>query len=237
MKNELLLIGSLFLCYGTVLVLFRIFKDIGLYIWIVIATVCANIEVMILIHAFGIEQTLGNILFASTFLVTDIVSELYGKKTANKAVGIGCATSILFIILSQYWIQYIPSENDFAMDAMHIIFQNTPRIMIAGLIAYALSQFFDVWIYHKWWDFTEKRTGNRKSFLWLRNNGSTLLSQFINTLLFTWGAFYGIYPLSVLISITVSSYCIYIICSIADTPFVYLARKIYSQSLSSDREC
>lgn len=226
MKNEILLIVSLFICYGSILLLFRLFRDTGLYVWTVIATITANIEVLILIQAFGMEQTLGNVLFASTFLVTDIMSELYGKKAANKAVAIGCCTSILFIILSQYWLQYIPTANDFAMGAMQTIFSNTPRIMIAGLVAYAISQLFDVWLYHKWWSFTEKKSGNRKSFLWLRNNGSTLISQLVNTLIFTWGAFYGTYPISVLISITVSSYIIYIIASLADTPFVYLARKM-----------
>ncbi len=226
MKNELLLIGSLFLCYGSVLLILRLFKDVGLYAWTVIATITANIEVLILIHAFGIEQTLGNILFASTFLVTDIMSEVYGKKEANKAVGIGCATSVLFIVLSQYWLQYIPSSNDFAFGAMQTIFSNTPRVMFAGLAAYAISQTFDVWVYHKWWAFTEKISGNRNTFLWLRNNGSTLISQLINTLLFTFGAFYGIYEFDVVLSICLSSYIIYVIASICDTPFVYLARKI-----------
>lgn len=226
MKNELLLIASLLICYGSVLLLFRLFRDTGLYVWTVIATITANIEVLILIQAFGMEQTLGNVLFASTFLVTDILSELYGKKAANKAVAIGCTTSVLFIMLSQYWLQYTPAENDFAMGALQIIFANIPRVMVAGLIAYAISQLLDVWLYQKWWTITEKISGNRKSLLWLRNNGSTLISQLINTLLFTWLAFYGTHPIPVLISITISTYIIYVIASLADTPFVYLARKM-----------
>ncbi len=104
MRNEILLILSVLVCYGSVLVLFKIFREIGLFTWTVIATIAANIEVLILVKAFGMEQTLGNVLFASTFLVTDILSEIYGKKAANKAVLIGCATSAIFIILSQYWL-------------------------------------------------------------------------------------------------------------------------------------
>lgn len=226
MRNEILLILSVLVCYGSVLVLFKIFREIGLFTWTVIATIAANIEVLILVKAFGMEQTLGNVLFASTFLVTDILSEIYGKKAANKAVLIGCATSAIFIILSQYWLLYIPSESDWAMPAMKSIFSNTPRVMFAGLIAYAISQLFDVWAYHKWWEFTEKKSGNKKTFLWLRNNGSTLISQFINVILFTFGAFLGTYSIDVLISITAATYVIYIITSLADTPFVYLARKI-----------
>ena len=97
---------------------------------------------------------------------------------------------------------------------------------ICSFIAFAISQFFDVWIYHKWWQFTEKRTGSRHRFLWLRNNGSTLISQFINTLIFTMIAFVGIYDFKTLFSIFTSSYIIYFIASLLDTPIVYWARKI-----------
>ena len=226
MSNELLLVVSLLLYFSTVLVLVRLFKEQGLYLWTVIATITANIEVLILIRAFGMEQTLGNVLFASTFLVTDILSELYGKKAAKKAVVYGSITSVLFIVCSQYWLLFSPSENDWAMQSMKTVFSNTPRIMIAGIAGYVISQFFDVWLYHKWWDFTGKKSGDKRKFLWLRNNGSTLVSQLINTLIFTWGAFFGLYPVSTLVSITVSTYVIYIITSIADTPFVYAARKL-----------
>lgn len=226
MSNEILLIFSVLLYFGTVLVLLRVFKEQGMYLWTVIATITANIEVLILVRAFGMEQTLGNVLFASTFLVTDILSELYGKKAAKKAVVYGSLTSVLFIICSQYWLLFSPSENDWAMESMKTVFSNTPRVMIAGIAAYVISQFFDVWLYHKWWDFTNKICGAKNRFLWLRNNGSTLISQLINTLLFTWGAFFKIYPVSTLISITLSTYVIYIITSIADTPFVYAARKM-----------
>ena len=89
-----------------------------------------------------------------------------------------------------------------------------------------MSQVFDVWLYHKWWAFTEKRTGNRRAFLWLRNTGSTLVSQIINTLLFTFLAFFGTYDIPTLISIFLSSYVIFIFTSLLDTPAVYLARRL-----------
>lgn len=98
--------------------------------------------------------------------------------------------------------------------------------MLASLLVYAVTQRFDVWAYHKWWAFTTKKCGDSKKFLWLRNNGSTLISQLLNTLLFTVGAFYGMYNMETLISICASSYVIYVVTSLADTPFVYLARKI-----------
>lgn len=226
MPNELLLILSLIVLYGAVLVFYRLFGKLGLYVWTVIATISANIEVLILVDAFGMEQTLGNVLFATTFLVTDILSENHGKKEANVAVNIGIATSIAFIVISQSWMLYTPAASDFASPAIATIFSNTPRLMLASLIVYAICQKFDVWAYHAWWAFTNKKCGDSKKFLWLRNNGSTLISQLLNAILYTFGAFFGVYDIPTLISIVLASYVIFIVTSLADTPIVYLARKM-----------
>lgn len=226
MQNELLLILSLLVIYTGVVILYRLFHENGLYLWTIVATIAANIEVLIVVRAFGMEQTLGNILFASTFLVTDICSELYGKKCAQKAVYLGIATSVSFIIITQSWMLYLPNKTDWAMPHIKAVFSNTPRLMSAGIIVYVIVQLFDVWAYHKWWAFTKRICGDKNRFLWLRNNGSTLVSQLLNTVLFTFGAFYGMYKIPTLVSIAVSSYVIYIVTSLADTPFVYLARRI-----------
>lgn len=192
----------------------------------VFCTLLANIEVIILVRAFGLEQTLGNILFASSFLITDILSENEGKKAANKAVNIGIFTSVAFVLVTQSWLMYIPSEADFAMESIKTVFSNTPRIIIASLAVYAVTQKFDVWLYHKWWDFTKKKFNNTKRFLWLRNNGSTLISQFFNTFLFNFAAFLGTYDFRTTFNIALSGYIIYIFTSLLDTPAVYLARRI-----------
>ncbi len=226
MRNEILLIMTLFVLYGSILVWFRLFGTTGLMCFTVLATIAANIEVLILVNAFGMEMTLGNILFACTFVVTDILSEVAGKKMANRAVGIGIATSVLFLVVSQSWLLYLPSANDFAQPSIRAIFSNTPRLMLASLLVYAIVQVFDVWAYHKWWDFTTARFGDSHRFLWLRNNGSTLISQLLNTILFTFAAFFGMYDFKTLFSIIVSSYIIFIVTSLADTPVVYLARRM-----------
>lgn len=226
MRNEILLIASLILIYGMVLLWYCLFGKKGLYCWTVLATIAANIEVMILISAFGMEQTLGNILFASTFLTTDILSEIEGKKSANTAVNVGILTSLCFIAISQSWLWYLPHANDLVFDGIKTVFSNTPRIMLAGLVVYAIVQKFDVWMYHVWWKITEKRCGDSKRFLWFRNNVSTLLSQFLNAVLFTIGAFGGVYDIKTLVHIIAVSYLIFIVTSLADTPIVYLARYI-----------
>lgn len=229
MHNEILLILSLLITFSVVLVLFKLFQEQGLYLWTIVATIAANIEVLIVVDAFGMEMTLGNILFASTFLVTDILSELYGKKSAQTAVYLGIATSVIFILISQSWLLYVPNESDFASPAIRTVFSNTPRLMVVGIVVYVIVQLFDVWAYHKWWAFTSKKFGDRKKFLWLRNNGSTLVSQLLNTVLFTWGAFFGTHDTATLISIAISSYVIFVVTSLADTPFVYLARYIHNK--------
>lgn len=223
MSNEVLLLLSVLIIYGSTLIFLKVFGKQGLYCFTSIATIAANIEVLIVVIAFGMEMTLGNVLFASTFLVTDIISEIYGKKEAKTAVHIGIATSILFIVLSQWWLLYTP--------AMKTIFSNTPRLMIASMLVYAIVQEFDVWAYHKWWDWTEKKFGSRYKFLWLRNNGSTLISQFLNNLLFTFAAFWGVHSVKTILNIVISSYVIFIVTSLLDTPFVYLARRMHKSEM------
>lgn len=227
MTNEILLVITLLVEYSALILLHQYFGKNGLFMWTSIATIAANIEVLMLVKAFGMEMTLGNILFASTFLVTDIVSELYGKKESKKAVKIGIATSISFIVISSSWLLYQPSSGDFATPSIRTIFSNTPRLMFASLAVYVIVQFFDVWLYHKWWEFTDKLFENHDKYLWVRNNGSTILSQFLNSLLFNVFAFYGTYDNITIWNIIVSSFVIFLITSLADTPFVYICRHLY----------
>lgn len=226
MSNELLLIINLIVLYSGVLIWYKLFGNRGLFCWTVFATIAANIEVLILVDGFGIEQTLGNIMFASTFIVTDILSETEGKLEAKKAVNIGILTSMTFIIVTQMWLQYTPSANDWAFESIQTIFSNTPRLMLVSLVVYVIAQKFDVWIYHSIWAITYKMCGDKDKYLWLRNNGSTLISQLLNTVLYSFGAFWGLYPIETLISIAISSYGIFLVTSVVDTPVVYAARHI-----------
>ena len=112
MSNELLIICSFILIYGGVLLFYRFFGKKGLLAFNILATLLANIEVLILVDAYGVEMTLGNVLFASTFLITDIFSENHSRKEANRAVIISTLCSVFFILISQMWLLYTPSQND-----------------------------------------------------------------------------------------------------------------------------
>ena len=224
--NELFLIITLLVSFGGTLLFLKAFGKGGLFAWIGICTVLANIEVTLLVHAFGMDQTLGNTLFAATFLATDILSERYGKKEAGRGVLAGVLTNLGFIVLSFLWVRYVPAEGDWASPFVRGLFSNTPRMLLASLAAYAVSEAIDVWLYHAWWGLTEKKTGSHEKMLWFRNNFSTLISQLVNIVLFNFGAFLGIYSFSELLAITGSCYVIYIATSLLDTPFIYISRTI-----------
>ncbi|MBQ8552271.1 MAG: queuosine precursor transporter [Clostridia bacterium] len=224
--NELILIASLLVEFGLVLLAYRLFGKAGLYAMTVLCTVAANIEVMILVRAFGLDQTLGNILFACTFVITDILSENHGKDSANKAAKISIFVTAAFMLLTQSWLLYTPAAEDNVMDSVRVLFANTPRVMLSSLAVCAVTQLFDVWLYHKLWDFTTKKFGDSKKFLWLRNNTATLTSQLINAVLFTLGAFAGLYSAPVIVSIAASSYIIFAVTALLDTPVVYIARRM-----------
>lgn len=232
--NELLIVLSFVIVYGSVVLFYRLYGKGGLLAMNVAVTILANIEVLLLVDAFGVEMTLGNILFASTFLITDVLSENHSKKDANRAVIISSLCSVFFVVISQMWLLYTPSANDWARGAFDTIFAITPRMVCVSLGVYLISQLTDVWLYHKWWDWCKKRFGNARSGLWIRNNGSTLISQLFNTLLYTFLAFYGIYPIEVLLSIFISSYAIYVVTSLLDTPIIYWCRRIHEQRATAE---
>ncbi len=224
MRNEILLFGSVFLIYGTVLCCYRLFGKGGLYAMTALITVLANIEVLVLVDAFGLEQTLGNVMFAATYLITDILSENEGAKSAKKAVWVGTFASAVMLVFTRYLLLYLPAGGDWAFPAIKEIFSTTPRMMLASFCAYAMSQRVDVFLYHTLWKWTERKTGSSEKLLWLRNNAATMLSQLINTVVFTLMAFMGWYDSKTLLGIMLSSYLVFIVTSLLDTPLLYAAR-------------
>ena len=234
MENEVLLILSLVISFSGLLGFFRAFGKAGCFAWNALCIVFANVEVAILVNAFGMEMTLGNTLFASSFLATDFLSELYGKREAHKAVRIGILASLSLIVFSIFVVRYVPSKNDFVMESVRNIFSNTPRIITASLIAYIVSEVIDVQLYHFLWDITKRVSNSSKKFLWLRNNVATLFSQLVNIVMFNFGAFAFVYDWKTLFSITASCYVIYVFTSLLDTPFLYVARKLYDSGKIKD---
>ncbi len=224
--NEVFLFLSVIIYFGLLLFMYKFFGKMGLYIWTAIITMLANVEVLVLVEAFGSEMTLGNVAFASTFLATDILSERHGKDAANLSVKVGFVSLVSFTLITQSWLWFTPAVNDEMFGSVYSVFANTPRLAISSIVVYLISQKIDIILYHKWWDFSNKRTSDNKNMLWLRNNGSTMISQLVNSVLFTLFAFYGVFDMDTLVSIATSSYIIFLVLSLIDTPFIYFARKM-----------
>lgn len=222
MPNELIFIVTVILYLGCVLLLYKLFGRNGLYAFAIFGTLLGNIAVCKCVDLFGVSTTAGNVLYASTFLVTDILSEKYGKKAAARAVKYSFSIMVLWLIGTQLILMFTPNANDYINESLMVVFGLVPRITIASLLGFLCSQNIDVFLYHFIW----KKTGDNASMLWLRNNGSTLISQAIDTVIFTTLAFRETYPTNVFFSILITTYVFKAIVAILDTPFIYIARKI-----------
>ena len=218
--NELLWLLMLVICFGGILLTYRFFGRVGLYVWTAIAVIVANIQVVKFIEVFGLVATLGNVVYATSFLVTDILSENYGRRAARRAVAFGFLSLIALVVLMNVALLFTPDVSDEAHPHLAAIFTLLPRIALASLIAYGVSQYHDVWAYHFW-----KRRFPAARKIWVRNNLSTLVSQLIDSVVFSVAAFAGMVEIRVLIEIVITTYVIKAVVAVADTPLVYIARR------------
>ena len=148
--NELYWIGMLALNFVMILIAFRLWGKLGLYIWIPISVIVANIQVTKNVVLFGLDATLGNIVYATGFLATDILSELYGKKESSKAVAIGFFSLLSMTILMQMALLFEPAASDIAHPSLSMIFGLMPRIAFGSLVAYVVSNLHDIWAFDYW---------------------------------------------------------------------------------------
>ncbi|MEQ6376070.1 queuosine precursor transporter [Bacillaceae bacterium S4-13-56] len=221
MYNELWGLLYAIVSFSLLLVSLRIFGKSGILVWIAFATILANIQVLKTVELFGLTATLGNVLYGSSFLATDILNERYGEKEAKKAVWLGFFSLGMMIITMQFGLRFIPHSEDFAQGSLETIFGLVPRIALGSLIAYIISQYFDVWVYSK-----IKAMIPSDRLLWVRNNVSTMISQLLDTTIFCTIAFLGTYPMETWIQIFITTYVLKFLVAALDTPFLYIAKKI-----------
>ena len=219
MPNEIIWLILTLVDFAALLFVYRFFGKEGLYAAIAISIILCNIQVLKIVELFGLTATLGNILYGSIFLATDILNEKYGKKAAQKGVWIGFYAIIFATIIMQIALVFKPAEGDFIQPALKQIFDFLPRVAIASIVAYAVSQFFDVWLFNR----LKMITSGQK--LWLRNNISTMISQLIDTLVFCFIAFWGVFSQQIFIEIAITTYLFKWLVAVLDTPFIYLAKK------------
>ncbi|OQY50437.1 MAG: VUT family protein [Candidatus Parabeggiatoa sp. nov. 2] len=207
------------------LLLYRLFGKMGLYTIVILNIMLSNLQGPKLTVIFGMETSLGVILYSGIYFATDLLSEKYGKREGQRAVLLGFAASVILVVMVYISLLFLPSDTpknaEFATNihqAMVTLFNFTPLFVFGSLFAYLITQSFDVWIFH----YIREKTQGRH--LWLRNNVSTISSQALDTLLYAgvvWGPIVGFWYA---IELALAKYIIKIIIALIDTIFIYWAR-------------
>ena len=209
--------------------LFYFFGKDGLYLAIALGIVLSNLQggkvsdVVIFDRTFTVSM--GAIMYSGIYFATDLLSEKYGRREANRAVILGALANIavmLTLVLSTF---FLPSDVADSADEVHNAISTlaiySPIFVIGSITAYLISQLFDVWVFHK----IKSITGTR--MLWLRNNLSTLLSQALDTFIYTFvWVLAGQLDFSTAAAIALSKYIFKFAIAILDTFFIYILRDV-----------
>lgn len=220
MPNEIIFIIELVVCFLALTLINKFLNKEGLIAWIAIASILANVMTAKTSDLFGISYTLGTILFASTFLATDMITERFGKEDAKKGVIIGMVGTLSFIVASQICLWYKPTDFDYANPSMQTLFSLNLRISISSVIMYFIANMVDVYIY----DALKRKMNNKH--MWLRNNVATIICNTLENFFFMFGAFFGIYDNKTILMMAITTSLVEIVVGLCDTPFLYLSTKL-----------
>ncbi|PTF21220.1 hypothetical protein BUY31_12750, partial [Staphylococcus cohnii] len=168
MFNEIFGVITFLVTFILLVTMYRLFGKHGLIAWIAIGTIIANIQVIKTIDIFTISATLGNVMFASIYLATDILNDIYGRKIAKRAVWLGFCSTLVMIIVMQFSLHFTPSPVDNTQKALESIFNIVPRIALGSVIAYIIGQHLDVLLF----SLIKKVFSSDKTFI-IRAYGST----------------------------------------------------------------
>ena len=209
------------------ILLFRFFGLKGLFIAVTLGIMLANLQggKVSDLSLFGQTFTvsMGAIMYSGIYFATDLISEKYGRKEANKAVILGAISNVVImftLVLSTYYLpSEIASSSEMVHSAISTLALYSPIFVIGSITAYLISQTFDVWVFHK----IKTLTGN--NYLWLRNNLSTLSSQALDTFIYTFvWVIAGELTFLAALSIALTKYIFKFIIAIMDTFFIYMVR-------------
>ena len=172
-------------------------------------------------EVFGIklfDLSVGVLPYPITFLITDIISEIFGKRKANQVVVMGILASIFSICLLLLG-DVLPASSSSPIDdkTFNLVFSASPLAVLASMSAYLIAQFLDIRIYHFWKQLTQGK------YLWLRNNFSTFSSQIIDsTTVIALLCFFDILAWDLFLGLVLSSITFKIVVAVIDTPLLYL---------------
>jgi uncharacterized integral membrane protein (TIGR00697 family) len=207
------------------LLLYRLFGKMGLYTIVILNVMLSNFQGPKLTVIFGMETSLGVILYSGIYFATDLLSEKYGRKEGQRAVLLGFAASMILILVLYISLLFLPTQvpehaklAENVHEAMKTLSNFTPLFVFGSLFAYLISQSFDVWVFHY---LREKTQGKH---LWLRNNLSPLSSQALDSVLYALVVWTPVYGLQTALGLAAAKYVFKAIIAAIDTIFIYWAR-------------
>lgn len=222
--QNLLWVLMVFADLGMTVAFYRLFGKLGLYMVVVLDIMLCNLVGPIITKVFFMNTSMGAIIYSGIYFATDLLGERYGRREANRAVMLGFAASVAVVFFGLASLLFVPTpdpgKQDFAVNshnALRTLFDFTPRFVFGSLLAYLLSQTHDVWIYHV----IKRRTKGKH--LWLRNNGSTILSQAIDTAVYGIVVWWAIFDFATAVELALVKYVFKVIIALLDTPFIYWA--------------
>lgn len=223
MNNLLISVVYLIVTFCLTLIFYKKMGKFGIYLWICISVIISNIQTIKISEILGFSVSLGNISYGSIFLSTDILSEIYGESSTNKAIKLSFVIMIIFTVLMWIFLQYIPSSSDFSQESLNTIFAFLPRVSLGSLVAYYISQNIDAKLYC-----ALKSKFNK---IYISNNVSTFVSQIIDTIIFSGIAFLGIMTFSEIVNLIVTMLIFKWMIALLDTPFMLIVPRIKPNEL------
>ncbi len=222
LSGETLSLISFAVGVTTMLLMMRIFGLVGLYVYSSAATITANIQVLKLMTFSTLSEpvALGTATFSTIFLCNDIITEHYGKESAKKNVWLSFTTQILVTITMISAIGFPPFKQDQAHEAMSLLFMPAPRLLIASLAAFVVSQLFNIYIFERISNYFKEK------MLWLRSNVALMVSELIDNIIFSGLAWVVLSPQpvsmeSLIYTYILGTYLLRVVFAIFSTPIIY----------------
>lgn len=222
MFNELIFFGYIFAVSTFTLIALKISKE-ALISLICVQYILVNLFVTKEISLFGFTATASDAIAVGIALALNLLQEYYQKATAQKTIWISFFCAIYYIIISQFHLAYMPGPTDISSAHFQILLSPMARIICASLFVYLLVAHIESYLYH----YLSHKFENR--FFIIRNYSSVAITQFIDTVLFSFLGLYGINEsfnsVNTILQIIAISYAIKLVVILVAAPFLSLSKK------------
>jgi uncharacterized integral membrane protein (TIGR00697 family) len=222
LSGEALSVISFAVGVMVMLFMFRAFGLVGLYVYSSAATITANVQVLKLMTFASMSEpvALGTAVFSTIFLCNDIITEHYGAQAAKKNIWLSFTTQILVTTTMVIAIGFKSPEGDQAHDAISLLFLPAPRLLVASLAAFVVSQLFNIKIFQAISSYYNEK------MLWLRSNVALMISELIDNIIFSSLAWVILAPIAVstttlIYTYILGTYALRVLFALFSTPVIY----------------